>query len=502
MVKTVGKYDLYGTLGEGAFGKVKYAVNTETNEAVAIKILDKDKIQARNMGAQIKKEISIMKMINHHHVVAVKDVFATSAKIFIVLEFVGGGELFDKIANEGKLPEDKARFYFKQLVEGLEHCHNNGICHRDLKPENLLLDTDGNLKISDFGFSTLNIGDADGDGTQRAELLHTTCGTPNYVAPEVLGKDGYDGKKADVWSCGVILYVLLAGYLPFDENTMAALFQKIKNADYEFPEWFTPDARDLIKKILVPDPVKRPRLAELKLHPWMQKSDSGPTPIIPIDHAAQMGAPRTVNTVHTTPVPPPANNNGGHSNHPPAAPAATHSHKEKENHHHHHQQRDNHNHTAPKQESKTNQHQHQAPPALAVDKINDQFSADKAAEMSTPTNAAAQSSARNSGKHANGHAAPAPVVQESPKETPKPQEAPEPAPAPVPAQEPKKAVTVTPPAPTPAQQPPAAAPAPKSTPTTQQPSNKPAPPANQTRSTTTEVDTGLFCCSARKQPGK
>lgn len=114
---------------------MKYAVNTDTNEAVAIKILDKDKIQARNMGAQIKKEISIMKMINHHHVVAVKDVFATSAKIFIVLEFVGGGELFDKIANEGKLPEEKARFYFRQLVDGLEHCHSNGICHRDLKPE-------------------------------------------------------------------------------------------------------------------------------------------------------------------------------------------------------------------------------------------------------------------------------------------------------------------------------------------------------------------------------
>ena len=117
------------------FCRVKYAVNTETNEAVAIKILDKDKIQTRNMGAQIKKEISIMKMISHHHVVSVKDVFATSAKIFIVLEFVGGGELFDKIANEGKLPEEKARFYFKQLVEGLEHCHNNGVCHRDLKPE-------------------------------------------------------------------------------------------------------------------------------------------------------------------------------------------------------------------------------------------------------------------------------------------------------------------------------------------------------------------------------
>jgi len=291
MVKTVGKYDLYGTLGEGAFGKVKYAVNTENNEAVAIKILDKDKIQTRNMGAQIKKEISIMKMINHHHVVSVKDVFATSAKIFIVLEFVGGGELFDKIANEGKLPEEKARFYFKQLQEGLGHCHNNGVCHRDLKPENLLLDTDGNLKISDFGFSTLNIGDADGDGGTRAELLHTTCGTPNYVAPEVLGKDGYDGKRADVWSVGVILYVLLAGYLPFDENTMVALFQKIKNADFEYPDWFSSEARDLLGKTLVPDPSARITLAEMAKHPWMLHADSGPTPSQGDNSAATAGAP-------------------------------------------------------------------------------------------------------------------------------------------------------------------------------------------------------------------
>lgn len=125
--KTISNFHLYC--------RVKYAVNTETNEAVAIKILDKDKIQTRNMGAQIKKEISIMKMIDHRYVVKVKDVFATSAKIFIVLEFVGGGELFDKIANEGKLSEERARFYFTQILEGLEHCHSNGICHRDLKPE-------------------------------------------------------------------------------------------------------------------------------------------------------------------------------------------------------------------------------------------------------------------------------------------------------------------------------------------------------------------------------
>ena len=135
MVKTVGKYELYRTLGEGSFGKVKYAVNKETNEAVAIKILDKEKIQKQNMGAQIKKEISIMKLINHHNVVCVKDVFATTSKIFIVLELVEGGELFDKISSQGRLTEVQARFYFRQLAEGLDHCHSQGVCHRDLKPE-------------------------------------------------------------------------------------------------------------------------------------------------------------------------------------------------------------------------------------------------------------------------------------------------------------------------------------------------------------------------------
>lgn len=169
----------------------------------------------------------------------------------------------------------------------------------------MLLDTDGNLKISDFGFSTLNIGDADGDGNARAELLHTTCGTPNYVAPEVLGKDGYDGKKADVWSIGVILYVLLAGYLPFDENTMAALFQKIKNADFEYPDWFSSEARDLLSKILVPDPHSRAKLSELKNHPWMQHGDSGPTPSQGNNAAATHGAPPVVNS-HPSPAPAPA----------------------------------------------------------------------------------------------------------------------------------------------------------------------------------------------------
>lgn len=268
--KRVGKYELSRTLGEGTFGKVKYAINTETGEAVAIKVLDKEKIQKQNMGNQLKKEISIMKMVRHRYVVGMKEVLASKTKIFIVLELVTGGELFDKIVSVGKLPEDSAKYYFAQLVEGVEYCHSLGVCHRDLKPENLLLDDHGNIKISDFGLSSLYVGDADAGSASRTELLHTTCGTPNYVAPEVLADQGYDGKKADVWSLGVILYVLLAGFLPFDESTIVALFDKIQKAEYSYPSWFSPEVREVLDRILIVDPKKRITLKELKVHPWLQ----------------------------------------------------------------------------------------------------------------------------------------------------------------------------------------------------------------------------------------
>ena len=268
--KKVGKYQLGRTLGEGTFGKVKYAINTETNEAVAIKVLDKEKIQKQNMGNQIKKEISIMKMVKHTYIVGMIEVLASKTKIFIVLELVTGGELFDKIVSVGKLSEEQALFYFAQLVDGVEYCHKNGVCHRDLKPENLLLDENGNLKISDFGLSSLYVGDAEGDGTSRTEILHTTCGTPNYVAPEVLADQGYDGKKADVWSIGVILYVLIAGFLPFDESTIVALFSKIQAADFTYPSWFSPEVRSVLDLMIVADPKKRVNLGKLKEHPWLR----------------------------------------------------------------------------------------------------------------------------------------------------------------------------------------------------------------------------------------
>jgi serine/threonine protein kinase len=269
MPKKVGKYEIGKTLGEGTFGKVKYAVNTETGQVVAIKVLDKERIQQQNMGAQIKKEISIMKMVKHPCIVNLLEVLASRTKIFIVLEFIQGGELFDKIVDAGKFDEATARFYLRQLVNGVQYCHEQGVAHRDLKPENLLLDGDDNLKISDFGLSAFSM--AQGNDTQTvSQLLHTTCGTPNYVAPEVLADKGYDGTAADVWSIGVILYVLLAGFLPFDEPTMSGLFRKIQKGEFQFPPWFTADARDLIGKILVTDPKQRLTLLQVKAHKWYQ----------------------------------------------------------------------------------------------------------------------------------------------------------------------------------------------------------------------------------------
>lgn len=183
--RRIGKYEIGESLGEGTFGKVKMAVNVQTGEAVAIKILDKGKIQKQNMGSQVKKEISIMKLIAHRTVVRLKEVLASKTKIFIVLELVTGGELFDKIVDAGKFEPETARFYFQQLVVGTMFCHQNGVCHRDLKPENLLLDEFQNLKISDFGLSAMYEGGE--SGPDKMTLLHTTCGTPNYVAPRSLG---------------------------------------------------------------------------------------------------------------------------------------------------------------------------------------------------------------------------------------------------------------------------------------------------------------------------
>ncbi|KAL9262229.1 CBL-interacting serine/threonine-protein kinase 23-like protein [Drosera capensis] len=261
----VGRYELGRTLGEGTFAKVKFARNTVTGENVAIKILDKEKVLKHKMINQIKREISTMKLIRHPNVIRLYEVMASKTKIYIVLEFVTGGELFDKIASKGRLKEDDARKYFQQLINAVDYCHSRGVFHRDLKPENLLLDANGVLKVSDFGLSALAQQVRD-DG-----LLHTTCGTPNYVAPEVINNKGYDGAKADLWSCGVILFVLMAGYLPFEDSNLMSLYKKIHKADFSCPPWFSSSAKKLIKRILDPNPTTRITIAEVIDNEWFKK---------------------------------------------------------------------------------------------------------------------------------------------------------------------------------------------------------------------------------------
>ncbi|KAG2688929.1 hypothetical protein I3843_09G115800 [Carya illinoinensis] len=267
----VGKYELGRTLGEGNFAKVKFARNVVSGENVAIKILDKEKVLKHKMIGQIKREISTMKLIRHPNVIRMYEVMASKMKIYIVLEFVTGGELFDKIASKGRLKEDEARKYFQQLINAVDYCHSRGVFHRDLKPENLLLDANGVLKVSDFGLSALP------QQVREDGLLHTTCGTPNYVAPEVINNKGYDGAKADLWSCGVILFVLMAGYLPFEESNLMALYKKIFKADFTCPPWFSSSAKKLIKRILDPNPSTRITIAEVIENEWFKKGYKPPS---------------------------------------------------------------------------------------------------------------------------------------------------------------------------------------------------------------------------------
>ncbi|KAL6056354.1 Serine/threonine protein kinase OSK3 [Balamuthia mandrillaris] len=215
------------------------------------------------MIENVKKEIAILKRIKHKHVIELKDVLVSQTKIYLVMELSTGGELYYILATKGKFNEKTARKYFQQLISGVDYFHKQGICHRDLKPENLLLSEEGTLKISDFGLSTLYK-----DDNKGSRLLFTACGTPNYAAPEVLEGKGYDGKIADIWSCGCILFTFLAGYLPFNESSTEELYSKIRTADFKTPSWVSLGARDILRRILCPNPARRITIQELRQHEW------------------------------------------------------------------------------------------------------------------------------------------------------------------------------------------------------------------------------------------
>ncbi|ESZ96869.1 serine threonine protein kinase [Sclerotinia borealis F-4128] len=254
----VGAYSVIRTLGEGSFGKVKLAVHRVTGQQVALKIIARKKLISRDMAGRVEREIEYLQLLRHPHIIKLYTVIKTPTEIIMVLEYAGN-ELFDYIVQHGKMREDEARRFFQQIICAVEYCHRHKIVHRDLKPENLLLDENLNVKIADFGLSNIMT-----DGN----FLKTSCGSPNYAAPEVINGKLYAGPEVDVWSCGVILYVLLVGRLPFDDEHIPSLFAKIARGQYNVPGYMGREAAALIKKMLAVNPVYRATIAEIRDDPW------------------------------------------------------------------------------------------------------------------------------------------------------------------------------------------------------------------------------------------
>jgi len=289
----MGRYELGRLLGQGTFAKVYHARNLKTGESVAIKAMDKEKILKVGMIEPIKREISVMRLVCHPNIVRLYEVMASKTKIYIVMEYVKGGELFDRVAKKGKLKEEEARKYFQQLICAVDFCHSRGVYHRDLKLENLLLDDNGVMKISDFGLSALP------EQFRQDGLLHTACGTPSYVAPEVITNKGYDGAKADIWSCGVILFVRMAGYLPFQGANLMVMYKKIYKGEFKCPPWFSSEVRRLVLRLLDPKSRTRITVPQLMEVPWFRRGFKRPQ----VDNDVDVGLLDDVDSAFFTPKP-------------------------------------------------------------------------------------------------------------------------------------------------------------------------------------------------------
>ncbi|CAF0857286.1 unnamed protein product [Adineta ricciae] len=255
----VGPYLLQKTLGKGQTGLVKLGVHYVTGEKVAIKIVNREAL-SESVLLKVEREIAIMKLIEHPHVLRIYDVYESRKYLYLILEHVAGGELFDYLVKKGRLTPKEARKFFRQIMSALDFCHSHMICHRDLKPENLLLDDKMNIRVADFGMASLQV---------EGGFLETSCGSPHYACPEVIKGEKYDGRKADVWSCGVILYALLVGALPFDDDNLRQLLEKVKKGVFHIPHFVSADCQLLLRGMIEIDPSKRLTLEDVSRHPWV-----------------------------------------------------------------------------------------------------------------------------------------------------------------------------------------------------------------------------------------
>ena len=262
----IGNYQIKQTLGEGTFGKVKLGIYIPTNEKVAIKVIEKDRMTDKDDIIRLKREFDMLSKFNHPNVILVTEIFESVDSYYSVMEYCEKGELFNYIVEKKRLSENESSFFYYQIIQGLEYIHSLGIVHRDLKPENLLLSKEHLLKIIDFGLSNYF-------KKGQKELLSTPCGSPCYASPEMVAGKKYDGMKIDVWSTGIILFAMLCGYLPFEDKNNDKLFDKILECKIEFPDFLSEDPKDLINKILVVDPDKRITIEEIKKHRYYLKGE-------------------------------------------------------------------------------------------------------------------------------------------------------------------------------------------------------------------------------------
>jgi 5'-AMP-activated protein kinase catalytic alpha subunit len=257
--KNLGTFILGQKLGSGTFGVVRLATHIITGEKVAVKILDKYKILKEADKRRLEREIKILKILRHNNIVHLYNVIQTSSTIYLVMEYVDGNELFEYIVHKRRLSELEACKFYQQLISGVEYLGKLGIAHRDLKPENLLLDKKKNIKIVDFGLSNLY---------RNNELLCTACGSPCYAAPEMLNGKRYNGLQVDIWSSGIVLYAMICGTLPFEDPDNNILYKKIKQGNFNIPEFVSDKAKDILHRILNIDPAKRYTIEQIKSHPW------------------------------------------------------------------------------------------------------------------------------------------------------------------------------------------------------------------------------------------
>ncbi|XP_018589816.1 5'-AMP-activated protein kinase catalytic subunit alpha-2 isoform X1 [Scleropages formosus] len=262
----IGHYILGDTLGVGTFGKVKIGEHQLTGHKVAVKILNRQKIRSLDVVGKIKREIQNLKLFRHPHIIKLYQVISTPTDFFMVMEYVSGGELFDYICKHGRVDDPEARRLFQQIISAVDYCHRHMVVHRDLKPENVLLDGSMNAKIADFGLSNMM-----SDG----EFLRTSCGSPNYAAPEVISGRLYAGPEVDIWSCGVILYALLCGTLPFDDEHVPTLFKKIRGGVFYIPEYLNRSVASLLMLMLQVDPLKRATIKDIREHEWFKQDLPG-----------------------------------------------------------------------------------------------------------------------------------------------------------------------------------------------------------------------------------